>query len=1086
MQPHGFAGDLPIASVLATPLAKGETAPVEPTIVHALRFGDITAAIEQKPRLMHTFFWALAALCSKHLQSQAAEQASLLHAHQRADMIDDNSSSKHFSAAATAMDRSALQVCKDFGLLGVSTAYEADRLLIGACHGSVSIETHSSDVTSDLDAKIFLFTSHLCIEHSILNIFFRRDAYELSEVVALTHPEHDGGTDNQRDGTAKSKLFRQVEIQMRGKSMRITMDPVVCEEFAMAVEEARMQATDFLGEQSKPASHHSDVTLKDRAQDMLRISRETTKTKKKGRRLSAFETGKELYSEALRDSQDVRNENSGSADGQGRGAAGEGRRASRTGRSMSDISRESSVASRRDSVNTPGDMILARRQMSGSSAHAGLQLSTTEWDLLFRGATRKRLPRGTRLVRTDKKLKGILQVVRGSLRAQKDVPGRPQALVVGHMGPGQIVGITSFILGSYPTCDVVVESEDAVVVYLFGRKIYQAFAQLPALAGRFYCFLATHQARMLAVALGSSETVLVMNNDADAPSTMEEITGNPAYMLVLQKFVSTMPDKQRAELEPLIELVHAAQELQNESESSLLPRSISEIYSTHIAEDAPRPVLSLPLELRAQLKEEYRSENSTANSLRHTYDDAMEHCLATLKERCFTPFISSEQFNYVLELRLKEKATASMDDFAISRRLGDGAFGQVVEVVKRDCGKRYAMKIMRKQGCQDVFGDDWAEIVLTERKLMADMHHPLLINLAYAFQNSTYMMLLMDICRGGDLADFGLGGSRRLTARQVHFVGLEVCAVIGFLQSKLVMFRDLKPANLLIDDFGHVRLIDFGIATRSKNSKPPTSDVECGSGVYVAPEITSVFETGKPYSFACDWFSFGVLMYELMEQRYPFGSHPKYANMEKEFVQPNLYDDAETHAEVPHMYDLLAALLDWQPDERLGSLAAGGLAELQAHPYWNYAGFYDEPIDWELVGKRKMASPLRDLAQKLVDSFFLKESEEIEEAQGRRRRMSSRTKGLAEMLKSSEEHEALDPSFGRETWSFKTRVSSYHLQSSKGGGGHSMEEKSRQSFSHDTADDDFDEMYVEGWEFNSPHAIAAEYVERHADHVSVL
>ena len=197
-----------------------------------------------------------------------------------------------------------------------------------------------------------------------------------------------------------------------------------------------------------------------------------------------------------------------------------------------------------------------------------------------------------------------------------------------------------------------------------------------------------------------------------------------------------MPDKQRAELEPLIELVHAAQELQNESESSLLPRSISEIYSTHIAEDAPRPVLSLPLELRAQLKEEYRSENSTANSLRHTYDDAMEHCLATLKERCFTPFISSEQFNYVLELRLKEKATASMDDFAISRRLGDGAFGQVVEVVKRDCGKRYAMKIMRKQGCQDVFGDDWAEIVLTERKLMADMHHPLLINLAYAFQNT--------------------------------------------------------------------------------------------------------------------------------------------------------------------------------------------------------------------------------------------------------------------------------------------------------------------------------------------------------------
>ena len=224
-------------------------------------------------------------------------------------------------------------------------------------------------------------------------------------------------------------------------------------------------------------------------------------------------------------------------------------------------------------------------------------------------------------------------------------------------------------------------------------------------------------------------------------------------------------------------------------------------------------------------------------------------------------------------------------------------------------------------------------------------------------------------------------------------------------------------------------------------------------------------------------------MYELMEQRYPFGSHPKYV-IWKEFVQPNLYDDPKLMQKC-HICDLLALYSTGSRTNASAHSRQVGLLSCKPIRIGTTRASMTSPStgNWWASERWRHRSAT---SQKLVDSFFLKESEEIEEAQGRRRRMSSRTKGLAEMLKSSEEHEALDPSFGRETWSFKTRVSSYHLQSSKGGGGHSMEEKSRQSFSHDTADDDFDEMYVEGWEFNSPHAIAAEYVERHADHVSVL
>ena len=94
----------------------------------------------------------------------------------------------------------------------------------------------------------------------------------------------------------------------------------------------------------------------------------------------------------------------------------------------------------------------------------------------------------------------------------------------------------------------------------------------------------------------------------------------------------------------------------------------------------------------------------------------------------------------------------------------------------------------------------------------ADLHHPLLINLAYV--SKFHSVLVMDVCHG-DLEDFGAG--EQLTSKQVHFVGMEVCAVLAYLQTKQVMFRDLKPANLLIDDFGR-QMIDFGAPPRARRT----------------------------------------------------------------------------------------------------------------------------------------------------------------------------------------------------------------------------------------------------------------------------
>ena len=94
-------------------------------------------------------------------------------------------------------------------------------------------------------------------------------------------------------------------------------------------------------------------------------------------------------------------------------------------------------------------------------------------------------------------------------------------------------------------------------------------------------------------------------------------------------------------------------------------------------------------------------------------------------------------------------------------------------------------------------------------------------------------------------------------------MGLEVAAVLFYLHSQRVIFRDLKPANLLLDEGGHIRLIDFGVSRQGKNNKDPLSNEVVGSGVYMAPEVRACETSRTKYSYSCDWFSCGVILYEL-------------------------------------------------------------------------------------------------------------------------------------------------------------------------------------------------------------------------------
>ena len=613
-----------------------------------------------------------------------------------------------------------------------------------------------------------------------------------------------------------------------------------------------------------------------------------------------------------------------------------------------------------------------------------LELTTDDWTTLLGMARFHRCPAGRRVIAVGSKPNGVMQVARGQLRIEAPVQGRPQDVVLGRLGEGETVGEVSFLLGVAASASVVCEAE-ALLIHMSQSRLTSLFRRRPDIGTKFYCFLATRQAERLRGIFrqtSSGYAELVLKATSKAPSTVRMLTANPAYLAIFDGFVTSAPDLAATFSAPVrfVKEVHALHQQPDAPVARLLlesiwasyldarapvATSIRQLLSAHAAAGAAgkavggdavsTAIADGDARLGAVKAQVGRADALSAHELRHVYDPLLEACLDALEARCLPDFVRSRHYDYVRELRAQEREPPSHEHFQVIRKLGEGAFGTVLEVMKRDSGARYAMKVIRKEAMVELFGEDvWEPVVQVERDALARLQHPLLINLAYAFQTVDYLWLVTDLCDCGDLEPFGKSGQHRLSASQLRFVGAELAAVVVHLHGRSIMHRDLKPANALLDAEGHVRLADFGTAKLDKDDpesdNAPTSTEECGSRPYMAPEVSR----GELYSSACDYFSLGVMLYEFCEKAWPFGLRPAYARIDDEFRPPDLLDE-DSGSEVPHLYDLLTGLLDWEPTARLGGSTARAREQLLADPFWQNA-------DWELVNGRRLPSPLAPYA----------------------------------------------------------------------------------------------------------------------------
>jgi len=210
-------------------------------------------------------------------------------------------------------------------------------------------------------------------------------------------------------------------------------------------------------------------------------------------------------------------------------------------------------------------------------------------------------------------------------------------------------------------------------------------------------------------------------------------------------------------------------------------------------------------------------------------------------------------------------------DFHLIKVIGQGAFG-VVFLVRPAYSKDnslYAMKVLNKS---EIRRKGQIEHTKSEQKILEKVKHPFIIRLHSAFQSPDKLYMVMEFCEGGELYRY-LKHVHRLPELSMKFYSLELILVLEFLHSNRIIFRDLKPENILLKADGHIKVADFGLAKKFPDSMPPEdmrASTFCGTPEYLAPEMLMNKLFQIQYGSSVDWWTLGVVCFELVVGRPPF------------------------------------------------------------------------------------------------------------------------------------------------------------------------------------------------------------------------
>ena len=298
------------------------------------------------------------------------------------------------------------------------------------------------------------------------------------------------------------------------------------------------------------------------------------------------------------------------------------------------------------------------------------------------------------------------------------------------------------------------------------------------------------------------------------------------------------------------------------------------------------------------------------------------------------------------------------EDFERLKLIGKGSFGDVFLVKLKSNEKIYAMKILDKEKIKSY---DQEEHTKSERDLMVKINCPFIVDIKYAFQDKQYLYMVTEFMQGGEMF-FHLLKEKRFKNEKAKFYLVEIILAIEFLHKNNMMYRDLKPENVLLDKNGHIKIADFGLSKILSRENEKTYTI-CGTPQYLAPEILS----SEGYDNAVDWWSLGCLMYKMLIGIDAF----KFSKDQS--LSPEMY---EIEILIPDYVtkeanDLIRKLLVINPKKRLGS-GPGGAEKIKNHSYF-------KGINWEKAWNKELTPPFipdikDDLDLKYFDKGFTEEN----------------------------------------------------------------------------------------------------------------
>ncbi|CAH8450437.1 unnamed protein product [Heterobilharzia americana] len=327
-----------------------------------------------------------------------------------------------------------------------------------------------------------------------------------------------------------------------------------------------------------------------------------------------------------------------------------------------------------------------------------------------------------------------------------------------------------------------------------------------------------------------------------------------------------------------------------------------------------------------------------------TFSLYVDEIIQSLRGDVFENFLRSHKFTRFCQWKnLELNINLTTNDFSVHRIIGRGGFGEVYGCRKADTGKMYAMKCLDKKRIKMKGGETLA---LNERVMLSLVSTgdgcPFIVCMTYAFQTPEKLCFILDLMNGGDL-HYHLTQHNIFSESEVRFYAAEVILGLEHMHNRFVVYRDLKPANILLDEYGHVRISDLGLACDFSRRKPHAS---VGTHGYMAPEV---LQKGCPYDSSADWFSLGCMLYKLLRGHSPFRHHKTKDKHEIDRMTMTMSLDIPDGMSC-EMRSLLEGLLARDVYNRLGCMGRGSL-EVREHPFF-------KGIDWQQVYLQKYPPPL--------------------------------------------------------------------------------------------------------------------------------